>query len=78
MSRLLSFSPIQRHLKHSSTRAAHTCRLPTIVSHTQTPNCQKHHHNTPNQTQTTALEKKYCIFLKKNLGETEKKPTFAQ
>ena len=30
MSRLLSFSPIQRHLKHSSTRAAHTCRLPTI------------------------------------------------
>ena len=62
MSRLLSFSPIQRHLKHSSTRAAHTCRLPTIVSHTQ----------------TTALKKKYCIFLKKNLGETEKKPTFAQ
>lgn len=30
MSRLLSFSPIQRHLKHSSTRAAHTCRLPTL------------------------------------------------
>lgn len=30
MSRLLSFSPIQRHLKHSSTRAAHTCRLPTF------------------------------------------------
>lgn len=55
MSRLLSFSPIQRHLKHSSTRAAHTCRLLTIVSHTQTPNCQKHHHNTPNQPQTTAL-----------------------
>lgn len=36
MSRLLSFSPIQRHLKHSSTRAAHTCRLPTSFPHTNT------------------------------------------